>query len=120
MENQEIPGEGEYALQIVGESHYQEALAAICGGKTEDGHEKEVEARLVFENDNRYDDHAVRVDIDGKAVGYLKREHARQVRKQIKRDDPPITCKAVIVGGWDRGHGDTGHFGVKLDIPYEP
>jgi hypothetical protein len=27
------------------------------------------------------------------------------------------TCKARIRGGWDRGGGDTGHFGVKLDLP---
>ena len=27
-----------------------------------------------------------------------------------------VECKAVIQGGWDRGEGDTGEFGVRLNI----
>lgn len=120
MENQEIPGDGSFALEIVGESHYQEALEAICGGRTEEGWFKEVEATLIYEDSNPHDDHAVRVDIQGRTVGYLKREHARQVREQIRSDCPPLTCRAMIVGGWDRGEDDRGFFGVKLDIPFTP
>ena len=58
------------------ESHYQENLDLICGGKTEDGHEKEVPALLFCENDNRYDKNAVRVEINELTVGHLPREAA--------------------------------------------
>jgi hypothetical protein len=31
----------------------------------------------------------------------------------------PAIVQALVVGGWDRGGDDTGHFGVKLDLPME-
>jgi hypothetical protein len=31
-----------------------------------------------------------------------------------------ISCKAKIVGGWDRGEGDRGYFGVKLSLALPP
>lgn len=40
----------------------------------------------------------------------------------MKREGCPgadVKCSAMIVGGWDRGKGDTGYFGVKLDLPVE-
>ncbi len=27
-------------------------------------------------------------------------------------------CSAIITGSWDRGDGDTGHFGVTLDLAH--
>ncbi|MSP20043.1 MAG: hypothetical protein EXQ93_00610 [Alphaproteobacteria bacterium] len=62
----------------------------------------------------------MRVDIEGATVGYLNREHAKQYRQQLLQAGQAgitATCPALIVGGWDRGRGNTGHFGVKLDIP---
>ncbi len=115
-----LPGPGTYSLDIVGESKYQAVLSAICGGCTEDGHEKLVEATLIHEDDNPYDNKAIRVDIRGKTVGYLSRENARQYREKLREAGYPCmiaTCSAMIVGGWDRGDGDKGYFGVKLDIP---
>ena len=115
-----LPGPGDYALDVVGESNYQSALASICGGRTEDGHNEIVQATLIHEDSNPHDSMAVRVDISGRTVGYLSRENARQYRKQLARAGHPgitATCSAMIVGGWDRGGGDTGHFGVKLDLP---
>jgi hypothetical protein len=46
----DLPGPGTYQGDIVGESHYQDALNAICGGKTERGHHKIVKALLVCED----------------------------------------------------------------------
>jgi hypothetical protein len=100
-------------VEIVGESHYQQTLSRIAGGKTHDGHLLAVMARLIPDNDNPADPLAVRVEIEGMTVGYLSRFQARQFRK---RTVAAIDCKAKIVGGWDRGHGDTGHFGVELDL----
>jgi hypothetical protein len=116
----ELVGRRTYALDVVGESKYQPALEKICGGRTEDGHEKVVKATLIYEDNNPYDNKAVRVEIEGMTVGYLSRQNARKSRKKLEAlGHPGITgtCSAMIVGGWDRGGGDTGYFGVKLDLP---
>lgn len=115
-----LPGPRLYALDIVGESKYQKELEAICGSRKEDGEEKLVQATLILEDNNPYDNQAVRVDIKGKTVGYLSRENARKYRQELKKTGYPnitATCSAMIVGGWDRSGGDRGHYGVKLDLP---
>jgi len=117
-----VSGPGEFDVEVVGESHYQQALERICGGRTRNGVEKYVTAQLVLEDSNRYDRMAVRVDIEGQTVGYLSRENAREYRRQLKRAGHPdltVTCDALIRGGWDRGGGDTGNFGVRLDRPVD-
>ena len=115
-----IPGPGLFKHDVVGESKYQKELSAICGGKTEDGHKKVVTALLIHEDTNKYDNKAILVSIDGKPVGYLNRENARQFRQNLADEGYPgagATCAAKIVGGWRREDGDEGHFGVKLDLP---
>jgi len=115
-----LPGPGTYSIDVVGESNYQSWLESICGGRTDESQEKLVEAVLVHEDDNPYDDKAIRIDIMGRTVGYLSRENARQYRKRLEEAGYKginATCSAMIVGGWDQGNGDRGHFGVKLDLP---
>ena len=117
-----ISGPGDYEVDVVGESHYQDALERICDGRTDESAEKYVDAALILEDDNRHDRKAVRVDIEGRTVGYLSREFARSYRDRLKQAGHPDLvgiCKAVIVGGWDRGKRGRGHFGVRLDLPYE-
>lgn len=80
----------------------------------------EVEAFLVPEDDNPHDSKAVRIIIQDQTVGHLDRETARSFRKmmaEIGLTEVAAKCNAIIVGGWDRGGGDRGHFGVKLDLP---
>jgi hypothetical protein len=115
-----IPGRGLFSLEIVGESHYQDAFERICGARTEDGENRIVAATLVPENDNPHDPLAVRVDIDGQTVGYLSRKNAREYRQQL--EDAGLTgatasCQARICGGWDRGPDDQGFYGLFLDLP---
>ena len=115
-----LPGPGTYEFDIVGESAYQDSLESICGGRSEDSAEFQTEAILVLENSNPHDSLAVRVDIQGKTVGYLSRKDARNYRKQLEQlGHPNVTCscKAMIVGGWQRSRTDRGNFGVKLDLP---
>jgi hypothetical protein len=117
-----IEGQEEYNVEIVGESKYQKVLGKIAGGRQEDGVEHETTARLIPENNNSYDKNAVRIDIENKTVGYLSRDNAKIYRKQLKKAghaNSTATCAAIIVGGWDRGRNDRGHFGVRLDLPYE-
>jgi hypothetical protein len=116
----DLPGPGAYGVDIVGESKYQDSLERICGGREEESARKKVKALLVLEDENPHDNKAVRVDIDGETVGYLARREARQYRARLKEAGYPSLlgrCDAIIVGGWERGRGDRGHFGVKLDLP---
>jgi hypothetical protein len=115
-------GPGTYSVDVVGESHYQEALEDICGGRTEKGHRLEVDAFLVPEDDNPHDPKAVCIYIQELSVGHLDRETARSFQKQMAAAGAAgraIKCSAIIVGGWDRGGRDKGHFGVKIDLPTE-
>lgn len=117
-----LHGNGEYELQVVGESHYQTALASLCGPRTEEGEKKIVETVLVPEKNNRYDSNAVRVDVLGKTVGYLPRDEARDLRKIYKAlkipENTALVVSGKIVGGWIRD-GKEGHYGVYLDFPLD-
>ena len=115
-----LPGSGTYEFDIVGESHYQQALEAICGGRTEESASHKTEALLYLEDPNPHDNMAVRVDIGGETVGYLSRSDARSYRKQLKQlghEYLVCKCDAMVVGGWRRSRTDQGSFGVKLDLP---
>ncbi|SEH16317.1 HIRAN domain-containing protein [Thermoleophilum album] len=112
--------EGRFRVEVVGESRYQEALEAIAGGRTEEGADLETVALLVPEPTNRYDPNAVQVMIDGKVVGYLSRENAEvlqpRILEMVRRTRRAVACRARVVGGWNRGRGDRGHFGVRLYV----
>jgi len=115
-----IRGTGAFQFEIVGESHYQDNLEILCGGRTAESAEKRAVAHLILEDTNPHDSLAVRVDINDRTVGYLTRENARQYRQQIAKAGQPRlvgVCDALIVGGWYRSKTDVGSFGVKLDLP---
>ena len=98
-----LRGPGLYDFNIVGESYYQYALEEICGDKTINGHQKEVIAILIHEDDNPKDDKAIRVDIEGMTVGYLDRKFAREYRRRLSEAGYPgltAACNALITGGW--------------------
>jgi hypothetical protein len=117
-----IRGPGEFACEVVGESKYQHHLERIAGGRSEDSAELRKQAVLALEDDNPHDKNAVCVRIDGLRIGYLSREMAKSYRRQLKKQQLPIAhywCDALIVGGWERGGGDRGHFGVRLDLPMD-
>lgn len=109
-----------FTFDVVGEAQWQDNLSAICGGKCEDGHKREVAAQLVFES-NPTVPNAVGVMIDARPVGWIPADKAAEVRSALMALNPDrraVTCNAKIVGGWDRGDGDEGHFGVKLSLSW--
>jgi len=110
------PLQGTTKVSVIGESHYQDALSEICGGKTKDGYHLSLTATLQPEPANPYDPNAVGVHVRGLLVGYLPRELAAALHADFLRLSPgrPITCKARILGGWLRPEGDEGSFGVDL------
>lgn len=108
-----LEGEGTFSFEIVGESHYQQNLDGICGGKSLHGHQHYCTAHLSTEPDNPYDKNAVAVYIDGHQVGYLPRAAAKAFSKYNLET---VTADAVIVGGWLKNNGSSGHYGVRLDL----
>jgi hypothetical protein len=116
----EIEGNGTFDFPIVGESYRQETIARLCGGKTAAGITEKLVAVLEPEDENLHDANAVAVKIEGELVGYLSRASAVSYRTRVIKafgDIRPAKVQAMIVGGWDRGGDDVGHFGVKLDLP---
>lgn len=114
-----LEGEGDFDFDIVGESRYQANLLAIAGPKTDAGCEIDCEAILHREPNNPHDGNAIRVDIAGRTVGYIPRVDAAVFAPMMDgRGMAAVRADAMIVGGWLRG-SSKGHFGVKLDLPYE-
>lgn len=100
-------------MEIVGESHYQGALERLAGGRTADGVDVPVRAFFTPERDNPHDPNAVAVTVSGEQVGYLSRASAAVYRGALGA--AVSSCEGRIVGGWDRGAGDRGFFGLRLD-----
>jgi hypothetical protein len=74
----------------------------------------------MAEPTNAYDPNAVMVQIGGSVVGYLSRADAvayQPVLEAVRRMGfQAFGCHASLTGGWDRGAGDRGSFGVVLHL----
>lgn len=106
-------------VEVVGEAYYQVALERVAGGRSPDSADLEVTATLLPEPDNPYDPNAIAVRIDGATVGYMSREDAIDYGPVVQRLAAMGcvgACQARIKGGWDRGNGDRGHFGLVLAL----
>jgi len=114
---------GTFSQEIVGESHYQQALARIAGPKTEKGHNCVISALLVPNDNNPRDRLAIAVLANGALVGHLSRDDARALRMRVK-GTPLVGCSlqlpGCIRGGWRRLDGTEGHYGIELDLPVGP
>jgi HIRAN domain len=112
---------GRHDLEVVGESHYQDALRRVGGGRTTERVRVETQAMLVREPDNPYDANAISVRIEGSTVGYLCRDDARSflpgLLKLEARYGARISLAGVVVGGGIRQDGP-GMLGIWLS--YDP
>jgi len=108
---------GRHDLEVVGESHYQDALWRVVGGRTTERVRVETQAMLVREPDNPHDANAISVRINGSTVGYLCRDDARSylpgLLKLEARHKARISLRGVVVGGGIRQDGP-GMLGVWL------
>lgn len=105
------------ALEVVGESHYRDAIQTVTGGPRVDGIRTTMWATLVAEHDNPYDPHAVAVHVAGRQVGHLRREDAAAFWPLIDRirvAGRVAYCRADIYGGWNRSTTDRGDYSVTL------
>lgn len=105
-----------FDIIVVGVSFNQEALEKICDSRRVEGAEMFVQAKIISYDDNPYDPHAVRVEIDHEPVGHLSRKNARIWRSKMisNKYSGAVTCPAKIV--WDRGAYKEGSYGVWLDL----
>ena len=116
-----VIGKGGYPRNVVGESNYQAALSKICGGHNRAGHELETVARVTPEPENEYDPNAVMVTIEDRKIGYLSRDDAPRYLEALSEAGHPgrtAIVAAKVVGGWRTNQHDSGHFGVKLAMPW--
>lgn len=112
-----LVGDGQYGFQVVGESHHQAAIERIVGGTSRDGAHYQCIAAVRAEPTNLYDRNAVEVLIDDIQVGYIPAYQAPDMCRLFRAFSvSEAQCEAIIQGGWDRGHGDTGFLGVRLNI----
>lgn len=59
------------------------------------------------------------MEIAGRRVAYLSRDHARSLRAMLKAQQfgkCAVRVRARIVGGWKTNESE-GHYGIKLDLP---
>ena len=114
-----LDGGEDFKLPVVGNFHYQRAFEKICGPRTEKGENRVVAAVLILDNTNRYDNNAVRVQVEGKTVGYLSRSDASAFRTRLQHERviaQNFTCKANIRGGRIRENEEPSMFDIYLDV----
>ena len=115
-----IDGDGHFDLEVVEVSHYQRHLKILSERYSKKSTDRQLIARLHYENTNPHDENAVRIVIDGGTVGYLTRKDARKLRERIEKVRPEgliISCDALIIGGKRVGVFKKTDFGVCLDLP---
>ncbi len=74
---------------------------------------------LYLHDDSPHDPKSVAVFIENKPIGYPDRETARTFqwdRACLGSIGGGAVRDATLVGAWDRGGGEGGQLGVKLDL----
>ena len=109
-------------VAIVGEAHYQDAIADVARHATAQSPEEAIPATavLVPETVSRHDDQAVRVDLlrgDGSAItaGYLRDDQAADYQPlllELAERGEVGSCPARIMGGGQRDYGVHLHLGA--------
>lgn len=95
-------GDGQYSVDVVGESFAREALADIA--KNPAGQRALVfcVATLIPQPNNPYDRNAIAVSISGRAIGHLSHESAKSYCERLRdldKENESFVAFAVISGG---------------------
>ncbi|CAB4220275.1 HIRAN domain containing protein [uncultured Caudovirales phage] len=89
-------------IEVVGESHYQQAIKRAQGSaKLSDGYERFM-AGLEPEPTNPHDSNAVRVHFRGETLGYLTKADAKKFLRTHSGaigENRPIVCEGLLTGG---------------------
>lgn len=97
---------GDDTLEVVGESFHLDNLWQIVGGRPSMAIRRPIQAALVPELYNPYDENAVAVRIDGLQVGHLSRQDALDYRPGLQQlcrhhEGHHIGLRGVIIGEGD-------------------
>jgi hypothetical protein len=109
---------GEFAVEAVGESHYQPVLR-IAAEQFALRPEAAFAVTLRLDNHNAYDPKAVALLIDGHLCGYLSREDARAYRRRLsalRLGTRDAIVGAQTTGGFELDDGTTAMIGLVLDL----
>lgn len=104
-------------IDVVGESHYRDAIDRVVRGPHRGGVRATFWAHLVPETNNRYDANAVAVRINGVHVGYLSKADAkryRQVLEDVTASGRQAVVRCDVRHGWDRGGRDRGDYSLRV------
>lgn len=93
---------GRMLTEVVAESRYQATVRELAGEHGEANADTRLQAVLVVDPDNPYDDKPVAVFVSGRMTGYLSPKDADafrtlQARKEITGQ--PVSCDAAVRGG---------------------
>ena len=110
---------GAETLEVVGESHYQDALWRVVGGRRSASVRHGIQALLVPEPGNAHDPNAIKVLIGTDLVGYLAADDAEEYLPGLlllmdQSAKGLVALQGVVVGGGTRPDGP-GMLGVFLD-----
>ena len=117
-----IEGDGRFDLQVSQTQNYQKHLHFLSRRKSKNSANRDLIAKLHYENLNPEDDKAIRVVVNGGTVGYLACEDARLFRERVEkvgREGIIVSCQAMITGGKRSWLLKKTDFGVRLDLPLE-
>jgi hypothetical protein len=109
-----IPGSGKYALDIVCDSTYQNALDKLVGSTREGDEVRFGTAMLILEGSDLFETNRVRVEIDDRTVGYLALADA--IKYRDKQPAKVMSVSALIVGDRESRDAHYARYGVKLDL----
>lgn len=115
-----LSGGNTFQFNAIGVSRYAPALEKIYGNEQPGTESKQVDAVLILENTHPSDKNAVRVEVQGRTVGYLPGDVAREYRRRLV-DGGYIgargICKAKIAVRLSHGAAASHDFSVRLDLP---
>jgi hypothetical protein len=117
-----IEGDGCFGLIVDDELNYQKHLKFLSRRWSKNGGNKELIAKLHYENLNPKDNKAIRVVVNGGTVGYLSFKDARLFRERLEKVDREgliVSCHATITGGERTWFFKKANLGVCLDLPIE-
>lgn len=95
-------GDGQYSVDVVGESFAREALADIAMNPTSRRALVFCVASLIPQPSNPYDRNAIAVSISGRAIGHLSREFSKSYCERLSelgKENETFVAYAVISGG---------------------
>ena len=117
-----IEGDGRFDLKVDEVLNYQKYLNFLSGRWLKNGSNRELIAKLHYENLNPKDNKAIRVVVNGGTVGYLSCEDARLFRERLEkvgREGLIVSCHAMAIGGKRTWFFNKTDFDVCLDLPIE-